>query len=491
MLRNFCWSICGLIALSFIIGYTPKRASGHSTVPFPDRVLSTQQMQADLTFMRNALEEAHPSLYRYYVKREIDSCFDDAYNQLDHAMPELEYWRVMSKLVTHISSGHTVIWPSNAAQIQYNNRLKYILPLSVAVINGKLYVSRVLTSDAAIKPGMQILAVNGRPDLNLLGTIRAFIPGDGYSNAFKDSKVQELGFLRNYWYVFGESRHYNIVYLDSAGNKAKQTLMALAINRWPVPASRGTNQPYELSYPDSLPNTAIFRIHTFADTKAAEVYDAAFADFKKQKIRNLVLDLRGNGGGLFAATTELLRYIANKKFRMAYYNECRVIEPSFMSHARNERKDNTLISRTYNPLPNGNLQVSDNLSSYLLPYTSHHYNKRIYVLTDGGTFSAASTLVAVLKTQPGVTVIGQETGGNEGSTDGGVLSIITLPSTQLQLRFPHFRYAIASAHPNSGYGVLPDVPVIANPAQIGMQVDPVMNKAGELILQTEVRNSKN
>src|SRR3984893_15269883 len=69
--------------------------------------LTSAQMQADFDLMRHALEEAHPGLYRYSTKPQMDRGFDTQRAKLNGPMTKLEFERVVAETLALIRCGHT------------------------------------------------------------------------------------------------------------------------------------------------------------------------------------------------------------------------------------------------------------------------------------------------------------------------------------------------------------------------------------------------
>src|SRR5258706_15997982 len=99
---------------------TQRKAAGRTRFPLPVRMLMKSAwgisliscclilsplifaqeipanlLQEDLRIMRQALEEGHGGIYRYTRKAEMDRTFDRAYQKIDHAMTDREFWRLL------------------------------------------------------------------------------------------------------------------------------------------------------------------------------------------------------------------------------------------------------------------------------------------------------------------------------------------------------------------------------------------------------------
>jgi C-terminal processing protease CtpA/Prc len=115
-----------------------------------------------------------------------------------------------------------------------------------------------------------------------------------------------------------------------------------------------------------------------------------------------------------------------------------------------------------------------------------HYQGKVYILTGGATFSAASMLIASLKGLPNVQLIGEETGGGAYGNNGIFIPDLILPNTKLRMRLPLYRIVNNRQFSNNGRGVVPDVEVKATAESIRKSKDIKVEKAEELIKQDKV-----
>ncbi|MFF5382987.1 S41 family peptidase [Pedobacter suwonensis] len=87
------------------------------------------------------------------------------------------------------------------------------------------------------------------------------------------------------------------------------------------------------------------------------------------------------------------------------------------------------------------------------------FKGKIYVLIDGGTFSAGSLLAANLKALKNITFVGEETGGSKNAWTALTLKSLSLPASQLLLRYGTLPAYFGDITRIDGRGVMPDVPV--------------------------------
>ncbi|UCH66368.1 MAG: hypothetical protein JSW63_04365, partial [Ignavibacterium sp.] len=148
--------------------------------------------------------------------------------------------------------------------------------------------------------------------------------------------------------------------------------------------------------------------------------DSAFSEIEKNKIENLIIDLRGNDGGDPFCSTYLLSYI--EKEPVPYFSE---------RHG------------SYAPMADP------------IPLADNNFKGNIYTLIDGNGFSTTGHFCAVLKYNNICTFIGTELGSTY--TCNGATRDITLKNTRIILSTAHrHNYAVAVEGMDKNRGVMPD-----------------------------------
>jgi hypothetical protein len=172
------------------------------------------------------------------------------------------------------------------------------------------------------------------------------------------------------------------------------------------------------------PQIGYLRILSFQDSTLQEL-DDALAELSKAGVKGLILDLRGNPGGLVDVAIE-----AAKRF----------LATGIIASVENQDPRYTTVYHARGP------------AAWNLPLT---------VLVDGDTASAAEVLAGALKENDRAQLIGQNTFGK-----GCTQSLVRLPAANGVptggLRVTVARFFSPKGHGYSGRGVAPDTVVAAN-----------------------------
>lgn len=446
------------------------------------RDYSVTQLQQDYTIFRQLLEKAHPSLHRYTPQDSITRYFDKGYRELDHPMNDVKFWELLQGITSRINSGHTCIAFNAPLKKVFNFSGRSVLPFYVYIRENRLFVKGyVHRADTAYKIGNQILQINGVDAGILINQFRALISGDGFSNAYKDYKLETYDFLMLYNMVYGDQDAFSIVFKTQRGIETK------SINAWKgvIIAAKLTDAaevPPHLIYPPGIDSTAVLRIGTFVYKDYRAIHKSLFKEINKNNISNLIIDLRGNPGGYTNIAADLLKYLVKDAYYFLGHKEYAIDTLSFIPVVNNinSKTKYDLSSVVHDPTFLNNI--------YAYESNSNTFNGNVYILTDGGTFSAATLCAVALKTQRKCLVIGQETGGGETGTDGLKIMNITLPNTGLILRLPFFWAYSASTKQNEGHGLMPDIKLKIGAKQIYEQRYFGKDPAFEFIKQKMIQN---
>ena len=95
------------------------------------------------------------------------------------------------------------------------------------------------------------------------------------------------------------------------------------------------------------------------------------------------------------------------------------------------------------------------------------YTGQLFLLVDGGTYSAAADLALKVKLSERGLILGEETGGVAGGSNSGVAMRLKLPNTKGTVLIP-----LVAAHydlhgrAEASEGVIPDIPVMFSPEDL-------------------------
>ena len=462
-------SRAGLIAALIL---TPSvschSADGVSAVPTASATpeLSAADAQSDFDFMLQALEEAHPGLYRYTAKADLDREFSAQRAKLNRPMTNVEFFTAMSETLGLIKCGHTSIRPDDAMGKAFGNAP--LFPLQVIVEGRRLVVqSNETPDDRTILPGMEIIEINGHKVADLLKRFWRVDSADGDIETSKRVHIQKA-FGMYYWFLIEQTAEFVVKARDDMGRTSEAKLAGvmrgnLGKSDNPVNAAVRASSA-KAKWPGGTlswrflkdPEIAQIRIRLFKGDDFPQWMDDTFKTLREKGTKTLIVDLRGNGGGDDMSGAMLVSYLTDRPFRIFDHIDIKTIEPSFKAQTDWSAERTAELRDKVSANPEGGYFLSHSGANEQAPAMTPFLGK-VFVLIDGGTFSTAADVCAVLHHLKRATFIGEETGGAYYGNNSGILASVTLPNSRFQLRLPIFEYWNAvSGYAGKRRGTVPD-----------------------------------
>ena len=420
-------------------------------------------LKEDFDLFSLALEESHAGLYNYISPQRYKTLTDSIKKELTHPMSDLEFYRLLCPVIEAIKCGHTRISISNQTN-DYLNKQNIFIPFQLKFISGKAYVLKKL-QDNTIIPGSEVLSINKRPISVIVSDIFKMQNSDGAITTAKYKKLDEK-FHELYSLFIEQSQSFSIQYIPYKTNKPKEVIVTGVSNKYWWSKINSNNSPapklINLKIIDNS-DIAVLDIRKFVSQEINEVYgsfqqymDSVFNVIKTKRLQNLIIDLRGNGGG--DISNELIPYLINHPIQYYKTIDAPRTRYSFLEHTDKGLFFNEVNVNLWNKFrnENGRYDLLGNRNEYINP-NPLVYNGNLYILIDGNSFSATSELASILQDQKRATFLGEETGGSYLGSSSGDFINLTLPHTQIKVTIPIRNYILnVSSDFKIRRGVIPD-----------------------------------
>lgn len=443
-----------LVALtSALVGAQAVLVSRVSFASVPE-AMQPAQMQSDFDLMRRALEEAHGGLYRYSSKAEMDRMFDVERSKITRPMLKTEFLAILIETLAQIRCGHTGLTPDEETQKEVAGARMF--PLRIMVEGRRLMAQANETpDDQTVRPGMEIIEINGHKAGDILDRILPKLAADGDIETGKRARLQR-SFGQNYWVFVDKASEFSMKARDPGGKTVAVKLAGVTdserrknYEQNPVNAEfKASAAKLEWSKENLAlrflkdPDVAEIRIGGFGGNDYPKWMEDTFRTLREKGTRTLIIDLRGNGGGADMYGAMLVSYLTDKPFRYFDHIDVKTISPSFKEHSdwRSDREPQLREAMT--PNPGGGYLVPPKLHPGVAEQQPGKYPfmGKVFVLIDGGTFSTAADFCAVTHHLKRATFIGEETGGGYYGNNSGMQTILTLPNSKVRIRVPMYEY---------------------------------------------------
>ena len=470
-----------------------------------DTLRSDKELISDVNFVQHKLEKLHPDLYHYIPKKELDGKFDSLRQSLTSPMTSKEFYFRLSPVIASIKQGHTQTIPI-LKKLKYHDRkivnrngTNPLARCELELFDNRLYIVNNHTNDSTIKPGTEVVSIDGVNPKEIIDRYSISITSDGNNATYIPRRLGK-GFQRYFYYEHGikDSLTCQLKYRDTIRTVVLKRLLKpikqdINKTRAEIPNDRLEKQKearkrrllgydplkktysMQLSFPVRDSSIAIMKINDFMKGNYRKFYKMSFHQLDTLHTKTLILDLRDNGGGLVHDINILYSYLADSSFHLVdksevvsrtslwhfgYYNNnpawLQAVETLFLPFVAGidiytylkTRKDSD--HKYY-------FAFRDSKLTHVKPT---RFKGKIYVLINGGCFSATSILSSNLKGSKRALFVGQETGGAYNGCVAGIMPVRTLPNSKLSIRFGLLGIKAHQKSGVDGRGISPDVEII-------------------------------
>ncbi len=419
-------------------------------------------LQEDYALLRRALEEVHPALYRFTDSTAMTNLLDGIDKRISHEMTEREFWTLISPILGAVDCGHTRFYPSKNYRAHFRDHAK-TFPFDVAIVADHLYIAKNLSADSTIAVGTEIVSINKLSVHKMLPQFLSRTWADGHNLTMRHRILEQVFHI---WYnlILGDADAFTIQVI-APGMSKKRNLKVPAIDvidrqnitlrRYPESTQQ---EALALKLLDGPSTVAALSVKTF-ETAALErmgidfehFLDSAFAVIRDRQVKKLVIDIRDNNGGDPALVRKLYAHIAMRPFPLLHHAAFKVDRPVTYLDAETldfyKFEDDSLGRHLW-------IDAEHDWYGSYAP-SRDHFDGAVYVLINGGSFSAAGFFGSLVHSAQRGTFIGVEAGG--GSSCNDCHATIILPHTQIRAEIPRCTFSmIIPGLQDDGHRVMPD-----------------------------------
>lgn len=330
-----------------------------------------------------------------------------------------------------------------------------------------LVVNEKISDDLTQIPnGAEILSINNISAEDIIQKIIDNTSGESRIYKLKMGADRFMfGFVLNAYYDLGKNYTVKYEYNGTITEKQIPSLVYKELNdllkKMPKKEANKGNSPEIKDYSLILKpeeKTAIIDFRYFNDEEKFKSFlKESFTEIKAKKIKNLIIDIRQNGGGDSSLGDELLKYISNKPFKQ--FDKTIVKYSQLQKEFYDEKcKTEKQFCDTYNYIKsktNGEIEVLPSNDLISLNSKSDQFNGKVYLLTSTRTFSSAMNFAQAFEYYKVGTIVGEETGGQIVSF--GDIITTSLPISEISLSISTKKFYTVGATDKDVRGVLPNI----------------------------------
>lgn len=477
-------------------------------------LITENDLKADVDFAYKKLQRLQPKLYWYVSKKELDYKFDSLKSTITKPMTSFEFYKKLSPVLASVRQGHLRTLPSTKILSKAESKAlkdKGTSPFSqfdFEIINDNMYVVKNKSENKSIRIGAEVVAINGQKVSELTSGYYTLFTSDGYNKTFKRKRMSymfpsfynnENGIQDSINYSFKQNDSLQVICIKRKKTeplkikKTKEVATTLdAKQKKKIKKDKSTygydeatkTNNRELKFIEKDSSIALVKIKHFELGKPSRFYEESFNKMQLYKTKTLIIDLRNNPGGAIKEIANLYSYLSDSTYVFLdpyeVASKTSLAEKSPFSKAPLLAK--ILLAPFYAPVvyfkthkdKNGNY-YSSNSQSNPKPINKNAFKGKVYAMINGGTFSAASIISSNLKGSKRATFVGEETGGAYNGTVAGIMPIIKLPNSEINIKVGLMAVVPFYKTTLEGRGIFPDKEIVPTIADYVNGKDPELN----------------
>ena len=465
---------------------------------------TVMDLKGDVDYTVHKLEKLHPDLYHFISKKDLEYKFDSLKASIRAPMTSNDFYFRLSPVIASVRQGHTQTFPlvkrlkPAEKRIERSKGLTPLAQYEFELFDNRLYIVKNNSDNPGIKAGTEVLSVNGTEPAEIISKYRNTFTSDGYNTTYITRRLGRA-FARYFQYQYGmmDSLTCKLSYKDSI-----TTILLRRVEKIKAPELKKAKDEAikekklqqaekrkrrllgydplrrlyskQLTFPVKDSSVAIMKISDFMKGNYRKFYKESFKRLDTLHTNVLILDVRDNGGGHVREINTLYSYLADSSFHLVDKSE--VTSRTSLWHVGYYHDKPIQVQAiqtvllpfvalidiyTYLKVRKGQdrkYYYSFRDSKLTKPRKSR-FNGKVYVLINGGCFSATCLLSSNLSGSKRATFVGEETGGSYNGCVAGILPVSTLPASKLGVRYGLMSIKTHYTSEKDGRGIFPDITV--------------------------------
>ncbi len=371
---------------------------------------SKTELEQDLAFFSEKLTSIHPLFLDKAVRSTWENNLSAMRKSLKDSMTQNEFYLLLAPSLASLNDGHSYFRMPFDQRAQYTKAGGLAFPFFVDIVDSKIFIAQYCGEDSTLfSGGEEIIRINGIGSADMVFEMQKLFGGSSIASR---QKAVADNFRFYIWMIYGFEKEYELVIKNKQNQTSQVSVSGITSEQFQRNIKRFTplkNELYSFSI-DNVHKTSILKIKSFGQLESFCAFaDSAFAVITKNKIENLIVDIRGNGGGRSVVVDSLMNYLTDKTYTQYRKIEIRV-SPELKERYKEKYPDRYESINNYAiddlVVPDMNLTLPSN--------NKLRFAGNLFLLTDKTSSSAAATFAGIFKELKLGVIIGEETGGTIG-----------------------------------------------------------------------------
>ncbi|MBK8634792.1 MAG: peptidase S41 [Saprospiraceae bacterium] len=408
---------------------------------------------ADLEQMGKKLAEVHPNVFKFISKEQFWQLIKEKQSEITPRTTFGQFAWMCSEIISSVKCSHT----SMESFFRESEMMPVSMhfPIQTRWVNDQLFVINPLNNKDIINIKDEITHINGVPVKEMMSEVYKHIISQGQVQTTKKHAF-------NTWFscIIPYALNFPQEFEVSIKGKTKPIKLKEAAERRHIyddPSIKPCPDYLclEIIEQDKIAYMTIgsFNYYPWNNLETFKKFiDSSFTEINENKIQNLVIDVRMNGGGSRESSIYLLKHLVSKPF--TYYS--RVEYPGKSGMVDGETPE--------------------------APF-DHRFKGKLFFIIDGLGNSTTGQFMSIVKALNLGTIIGEELGSNQFCSAGQ--TTCRLSNTKLVFHVANNTHVTSATELPDEKGILPDHYVTQNIDDYLNRVDVVRNFTLHLVKQSK------
>lgn len=455
-----------------------------------DDVFSQKNMRKDLAIFKEIRVKANSGLYKYRTKAQIDSIYNWADKEINTSSSYREFYNIICQLTNFEGSVHNETFLPNKIMQNLRKENSGYFPFPIKWIDGKWSIN---FEDGAIPLGSELISIDDVPIEEIISNFNKYYTTDGDNLTGKRIGIR-TNFAKYYRLHYGLKNQFTVKYKGRKPNSLEtEVIESVSYSTYYTNFHKRYSAKFDNIYYADLPDdkkynfkktngsTAVLTIYTFdmgdENSKEHHTYvaflDSIFTTIKKEDVKNLIVDVRQNGGGTDPNDLVTYSYLTQRNFQentkawisfkktplLKYYDSKipRFLRPLFVG------KFNEEFQEIFAKEIDDKFYQDENSDDHKVRTPNKNaYTGKIYLLTSPAIASAGSLFASMLAGNTNTITVGEETMGGYYGHNGHTPMEYKLPNSKIVTQFSVVNLdqdVLKKENQIFGRGIIPDYEV--------------------------------
>jgi hypothetical protein len=424
------------LLLCIILILTSSKTSAQDKIP-------SWQFNEDAHRYIHLLKKYYSGLYHYEHENQFNIRIESLKLQNKDSITILEAYKKLAEFNAGLQDLHMALGLPKG----YFGKETKVIPFIFRRFDHDFFIAYNQSIDSTLHRGTQILEINGKHPLEHIESFKTIL-GTDFNNEYSKNYYTHNNFAAyfNRW----NNRTDSVTLKYQSNDTIRTKTIALLSPKetqenFNKRYKNSTRKNFDFQIVDSLTQTGKLDILSFRGPKSLfspnegkykRQLKNKFKNIQQAGCENLILDLRGNGGGAVVNVHRLVSYLVSEPFRI--YDTVSISKPGFKKAFKPYFLISGIAGRIFLNKKTTTTYYRDFVGDKpkYKPAKRYNFTGNLYVLMDGGSYSATTFTISLLKNMNRGKFIGTPPGGADWGSFAGVFHNTKLPHSKIQVRVP-------------------------------------------------------